>query len=128
MPYIDCLCCVVNIYRYECGCLFLVTLVDLGQLLQNYGECTIYSGIAIPRRLLRDRWILVMVNRNPQATKRKSGIQDWHLASFVLALLALNVFILVLHISLEGAIAKFEVQKVVSRENPSDEQGVSHTL
>ena len=32
-------------YRFECGCLFLATRVDLGQLWQNCGGCITYSGI-----------------------------------------------------------------------------------
>ena len=63
--------------------------------------------------------------RNPQTIKRKSGIRDWHLAIFVLALLILNVFILFIHITLEGIIAKFEVQEVPSKEKSSAEKGVS---
>lgn len=69
---------------------------------------------------------MVLINRNPQATKRKSGIQDWHLALFVLALLTLNVFTLFIHITLEGLVAKFEVREVPSKEKPSVEGGVSH--
>ena len=70
----------------------------------------------------------VLIIRNPQATKRKSGIQDWHMALFVLSLLVLNASILFLHILLEGTIAKFEVQEVSSKENPSAQQGVGHEL
>ena len=71
---------------------------------------------------------LVLINRNPQATKRKSGIQDWHLALFVLALLTLSVSILFIDITLEGIVAKFEVRKVPSKEKPSVPQGVSHEV
>ena len=69
---------------------------------------------------------MVLIIRNPQIIKRKSGIRDWHLAIFVLALLTLNVFILFIHIILEGVIAKFEVLEVPSKEKSSDEKEVSH--
>ena len=69
---------------------------------------------------------MVLLNRNPQATNRKSGIRDWHLASFVLALLMLSVIVLFIDITLEGTIARFEVQEVPSKEKSSVEEGVSH--
>ena len=68
---------------------------------------------------------MVLINRNPQATNRKSGIRDWHLASFVLALVILSVFVVFIDITLEGIIGKFEVQEVPSKEQPSVEEGVS---
>ena len=69
---------------------------------------------------------MVLINRNPQATKRKSGIQDWHLALFVLALLTLSVFTLFIDMILEGVVAKFEVREIPSKEKSSIERGVSH--
>ena len=58
--------------------------------------------------------------------KRKSGIQDWHLALFVLALLTLSIFTLFIDITLEGVVARFDVQEVPSKEKSSVEGGVSH--
>jgi uncharacterized paraquat-inducible protein A len=69
---------------------------------------------------------MVLINRNPQATKRKSGIRDWHLALFVLALLILSILTLFIDITLEGTVAKFEVREVPSKEKSSVEGGVSH--
>jgi uncharacterized paraquat-inducible protein A len=71
---------------------------------------------------------MVLINRNPQATKRKSGIRDWHLALFVMALLILSILMLFIHITLEGTVAKFEVQEVPSKEKSSVEGGVSHII
>ena len=64
--------------------------------------------------------------RDPQTTKRKSGIRDWHLALFVLVLLMLSGFVLFIHITLEGTVGKFEVRVVPSKEKSSVEEGVSH--
>lgn len=63
--------------------------------------------------------------RNPQATKRKSGIQDWHLILFVFSLLLMNATIMVLHVLLEGFVANFNVAEIPNKEIPSTIEGVT---
>ena len=61
-------------------------------------------------------------HRNPQ--KKKSAIQDWHLVLFVAIIVIVDIAFLVLHILLEGIIAKFDVAKTPNKENPSIIEGV----
>ena len=62
--------------------------------------------------------------RSPQPSKKKSGIQDWHLMLFVLVLILIDVAFMCLHIILEGAIGNFNVAMARDEENPFTVEGV----
>lgn len=120
--------------RYVHGCLHLDSLVDLHLLSQRCGGFTTYSGVFIAR--LKLRICLSKLNtqyqyntfRNPQATKRKIGLLDWHLIVFVFSLIVMNISIMILHILLEYFVASFNVVKIPSMEKPSAIRGVSLTI
>ena len=64
--------------------------------------------------------------RNPQATKRKNAIQDWHLLLVILSLLVMNAGVMCLHILLEGVVANFNAAQTPDKEIKSTIRGVRH--
>ena len=66
--------------------------------------------------------------RNPQAMKRKSAIQDWHLLLVVFSLLVMNAGVMCLHILLEGVVANFNVAQTPGKEIKSAIRGVRHNF
>ena len=66
----------------------------------------------------------IIPTRNPKV--KKSGIRDWHLIVFVLALLLINVVVMSAHVLLEGLIARFNVTAAIPNVEMSDSvDGVS---
>ena len=64
-----------------------------------------------------------MSSRNPKA--KSSGIKDWYLIVFVLALLLICMVCMCVHITLEGVIAGFNVAEIPNTEMPDGIKGVS---
>ena len=105
--------------------------MDLHQLLLKCGGSTTYSGTPKllsmhPSKAVRDDESHESSCRNPQATKRKIGIQDWHLLLVILSLLIINAGLMCLHILLEGIVANFNVAKIPGKEMKSTIRGVRH--
>ena len=52
------------------------------------------------------------------------ALKDWHLALGVLTLVLIDIAILLVYMSVEGAQGKHTATRVGNRENPSDVEGV----
>lgn len=100
--------------------------MDLHQSLLKCGESTTYSCTPTLSLHLSKADESHSPCRNPQATKRKSGIQDWHLLLVILSLIVMNAGLMCLHILLEGVVANFNVAKTPGKEMKSTIRGVRH--